>query len=156
MTVMRLDPFQDLLSIQDQMNRAFDRVFGRPGEHGAPTPAWAPPLDVADHKHAYVVTVEVPGVSPYDIDVTLEGRMLTIQGERRQPQDSADRQYHRIERRYGSFRRSVLLPGKVQADGIEASAADGVLRVVVPKAEEAKPRTITVRAGGKPRAVTAR
>jgi HSP20 family protein len=95
-----------------------------------------------------VVTVEVPGVKPEDLDITLEDGLLTIQGERRFTSESSEEQYHRVERRYGSFRRSITLPSQVKADAIEASFDNGVLEVVVPKAEEAKPRKISVRAGG--------
>ena len=140
MTVSRWDPFQDLLSMQDEMNKMFNRAFGQQR-------TWAPALDISERKDAYVVTVEVPGVKPEEIDITLEDGLLTIQGERRFTQESSDQQFHRVERRYGSFRRSITLPSQVQADQIEASFDNGVLEVVVPKAEEAKPKKITVRPG---------
>jgi HSP20 family protein len=150
MSTMRWDPFRDLTSIQDEMNQMFDRVFGRRGagagrEAGLTTAAWAPAVDIAEDKGAYVVTAEVPGIKPEDLQVTLEDGLLTIQGERRMEEESSDRQYHRVERRFGSFRRSITLPSQVQADAIEASYSDGVLQVLVPKAESAKPKKITVR-----------
>jgi len=153
MSVSRWDPFQDLLSIQDEMNQLFTRAFGqeRPsqgGERGGGR-AWAPALDISERKDAYVVTVEVPGIKPEELDITLEDGLLTIQGERRFSQESSDQQWHRVERRYGSFRRSITLPSQVQADSIEASFENGVLEVVVPKAEEAKPKKITVRPGAR-------
>jgi len=151
MTVSRWDPFQDLLSIQDEMNQLFTRAFGRerPGQQGEAVQQrlWAPALDISERKDAYVVTVEVPGVKPEELDITLEDGLLTIQGERRFTQESSDQQFHRVERRYGSFRRSITLPSQVRADRIEASFDNGVLEVVVPKAEEAKPKKITVRPG---------
>jgi HSP20 family protein len=150
MTVSRWDPFQDLLSIQDEMNQLFTRAFGRerPGQsEPVQHRLWAPALDISERKDAYVVTVEVPGVKPEELDITLEDGLLTIQGERRFTQESTDQQFHRVERRYGSFRRSITLPSQVQADHIEASFDNGVLEVVVPKAEEAKPKKITVRPG---------
>jgi HSP20 family protein len=151
MTVSRWDPFQDLLSIQDEMNQLFTRAFGRerPGQPGEAVQQrlWAPALDISERKDAYVVSVEVPGVKPEELDITLEDGLLTIQGERRFTQESSDQQFHRVERRYGSFRRSITLPSRVQADQIEASFENGVLEVVVPKAEEAKPKKITVRPG---------
>ena len=91
---------------------------------------------------------EVPGVNADDLDITMEDGLLTIQGERHVTSESSEQQYHRVERRYGSFRRSITLPSQVQADAIEASFENGVLEVVVPKAEEAKPKKITVRATG--------
>lgn len=108
----------------------------------------APPLDISERKDAYVVTAEVPGVKPEEIDVTLEDGALTIAGKRDQTDESSDEQLHRVERRYGAFRRSITLPRQVKADAIEASYDNGVLTVVVPKAEEAKPRKISVRPSG--------
>jgi len=137
------------MSIQDEMNQMFERVFGRRGpggrEAGLTSATWAPAVDISEQKNAYVVTAEVPGVKPEDLDVTLEDGLLTIQGERRSEEESTDRQYHRVERRFGSFRRSITLPSQVDADRIEASYADGVLQVTVPKAESAKPKKIDVR-----------
>jgi HSP20 family protein len=151
MSVSRWDPFRDLLTIQDEMNQLFGRAFGErqaQGEGAGPAlRAWAPALDISEQKDAYVVTVELPGIKQEDLDITLEDGLLTLQGERRFEQESADEQYHRIERRYGSFRRAITLPSQVEADAIEASFADGVLTVRVPKAEEARPKKIEVRVG---------
>lgn len=154
MSVLRWDPFQDLLSLQDEMNRVFDRAYGQTTRDQA-TRAWAPALDIAERNDAYLVTVEVPGVNPDDIDVTLENNLLTIQGERHQAQDSADQRFHRIERAYGTFRRSVSLPSTVQADAIQASYDNGLLRLVVPKAEQAKPKKIAITAGQQRRTIPA-
>ena len=133
--------FQDLLAIQDEMNRpSAGRVRSRAAG------AWAPALDISERKDAYVVTVEVPGVNADDLDITLEDGLLTIQGEAPVRQRVQQAAVHRVERRHGGFRRSITLPSQVQADAIEASFSE-VLEVVVPKAE-AKPKKITVRAGG--------
>jgi HSP20 family protein len=149
--VARWDPFQDLLSIQDEMNQLFGRALGQPagrqGGETATTRMWAPALDISERKDAYLVTVEVPGVKPEDLEITLEDGLLTIQGERQFTADSSDQQFHRVERRYGAFRRSITLPSRVQADAIEASFDNGLLQVVVPKAEEAKPKKIQIQAG---------
>ncbi|HEX9343905.1 MAG TPA: Hsp20/alpha crystallin family protein [Actinomycetota bacterium] len=159
MSVMRWDPFRDLLSIQEEMNQLFNRAFGRSGgeaagESGRTGRMWAPAIDISERKDAYVVTVEVPGVKQDDIDITLEDGLLTISGERKLTQESSDQQYHRVERRYGAFRRSITLPSQVRADAIEASFDNGVLEVVLPKAEEAKPKKITVRSGGTRQAIS--
>ncbi|HEX3200658.1 MAG TPA: Hsp20/alpha crystallin family protein [Actinomycetes bacterium] len=142
MSVSRWDPFQDLLAIQDEMNQVFGRA--RQGQGGR---VWAPALDISERKDAYVVTVEVPGVKSEDLDITLEDGLLTIQGERQFTQESTEQQFHRVERRYGAFRRSITLPAHVTAEGIQASFEDGVLQILVPKAEEAKPKRIQVRPG---------
>ena len=152
MSTMRWDPFRDLTSIQDEINQMFERVFGRRGagaggEGAFGRATWAPAVDISERKDAYVVTAEVPGVKPEDLDVTLEDGLLTIQGERHAEEETSDRQYHRVERRYGGFRRSITLPSQVKTDAIEASYSDGVLQVTVPKADEAKPKKITVRPG---------
>jgi HSP20 family protein len=143
MSISRWDPFQDLLAIQDEMNQLFGRTAGQAGRR-----VWAPALDISERKDSYLVTVEVPGVNADDLDITLEDGLLTIQGERQFTSESSEQQYHRVERRYGSFRRSITLPSQVRADAIEASFENGVLEVVVPKAEAAKPKKISVRAGG--------
>ena len=147
MGVMRWDPFRDLLSVQDEMNQVFRRALGT-GE-ASEGRLWAPALDISERKDAYLVTVELPGVNPDDLEVTLEDGVLTIQGERRFSSESSDQQFHRVERRYGSFRRTVSLPTRTKADEIAAAFEQGVLEVVVPKAEEARPRKIQI-SGTKP------
>jgi HSP20 family protein len=150
-------PFEDLRSTQDertqnQIDRLFAHALGLHGQWqsatGASTAAWAPALDIAERKDAYLVTVELPGVKLDDLEITLDDGLLTIQGERHFPNDASDQNFHRVERRYGSFRRSITLPAHVIADEVEASIEDGVLQILVPKAEEAKPKRIQVIPGG--------
>jgi len=150
------DLFEDLRSAQDernqhQMNRLFEQALGlhgqwQPAAMGS-SPAWAPALDISERKDAYLVTVELPGVKLDDLTITLEDGLLTIQGERQFADDASDQQFHRVERRYGAFRRSITLPAHVLAEGIQASSEDGVLQILVPKAEEAKAKRIQVRPG---------
>ena len=153
-TMMRWDPFQDLRSAQDemaQMSPMLAHAFGLPaqqqGSARATITAWAPALDISERKDAYLVTVELPGLKPEDLDITMEDGLLTIQGERHFAHDSSEQQFHRVERRYGAFRRSITLPAHVMAEGIQASFEDGVLQILVPKAEEAKAKRIQVRPG---------
>jgi HSP20 family protein len=151
-TMTRWDPFQDLRSAQDEMAQMSPMLAHALGLHGqqqgsARATAWAPALDISERKDAYLVTVELPGVEAEDLDITMEDGLLTIQGERQFAQESSEQQFHRVERRYGAFRRSITLPAQVQADQIEASFDNGVLQILVPKAEEAKPRRIQVRPG---------
>jgi HSP20 family protein len=155
-------PFQDLRSTQDertqtQMDRLFAHALGLHGQWQsatrAATPAWAPALDIAERKDAYLVTVELPGVKLDDLQITLEDGLLTIQGERHSTDDAADQNFYRVERRYGSFRRAITLPAHVMADEVEASIEDGVLRILVPKAEEARPKRIQVNPGGQMEAI---
>jgi HSP20 family protein len=149
----RWDAFHDLRGAQDQMNEIHKLVAQLRGQQawqsgaGATSaPAWAPPVDIAERQDAYVVTVELPGVKVEDLEIAFQDGLLTIQGERQPTPDSTGEQFHVLERRYGLFRRSITLPLHVQPDAIEASTEDGVLQVVVPKVEEAKPRRIEVRA----------
>jgi len=149
----RWDAFQDLRGAQDQVSQIY-KLLDQARAEQAPqsgngetsAPAWAPPVDISKLKDVYVIAVELPGVKVEDLQIAFQDGLLTIQGERSLVRDS-DEQFHVLERRYGQFRRSITLPLHVQADGIEASTEDGVLRVVVPKVEEVKPKRIEVHAG---------
>jgi HSP20 family protein len=149
------DLFEDLRSAQDEllrMNRVYGQWLSPAGYLGqlfdpsAGTQAWAPALDISERKDAYLVTVELPGVRAEDVEITFEDRLLTIQGERHPAGKAAGEKVHRVERRYGAFRRSITLPSHVMADAIEATAQDGVLRILVPKAPEVRAKRIQVRA----------
>jgi HSP20 family protein len=149
----RWDAFHDLRGAQDQMTQMYKLLDQARGEQASPSgtastsvPAWAPPVDISELKDAYVVAVELPGVKVEDLEIAFQDGLLTIQGERSLGQGS-DEQFHVLERRYGLFRRSITLPLHVRADAIEASTEDGVLRVVIPKVEEVKPKRIEVHAG---------
>jgi HSP20 family protein len=159
-TMTRWDPFQDLRDAQDEMTQMSQMAQMSPrlahalGLHGQPqgsdraaTTAWAPALDISERKDAYLVTVELPGVDADDLEITLEDGLLTIQGERHFAHDSSEQQFHRVERRYGAFRRSITLPAHVIAEGIQASVDNGVLQILVPKMEEATPKRIKIRPG---------
>jgi len=156
-TMTRWDPFQDLRNAQDEMAQmtpmtpmlahALGLHAQQQGAAASGTLAWAPALDISERKDAYLVTVELPGVEPDDLEITLEDGLLTIQGERHSTQESSEQQFHRVERRYGAFRRAITLPAQVLADTIEATVDNGVLQIVVPKMEEAKPKRIQVRPG---------
>jgi HSP20 family protein len=150
-TMMRWDPFQDLRSAQDEMAQMSPMLAHALGLHtrqgSATATVWAPALDISERKDAYLVTVELPGLKPEDLDITMEDGLLTVQGERQFTSESSEQQFHRVERRYGAFRRSITLPAHVLAEGIQASFEDGVLQILVPKAEEAKPKRIQVRPG---------
>jgi HSP20 family protein len=107
---------------------------------------WNPAVEVEEREQEFVVRVELPGVAKEDVHVTTHANMLTLRGEKKQQLESKESNYHRTERSYGSFQRSFTLPGSVKNDRIEASFKDGILEVVVPKAEDAKARTIDVKA----------
>jgi HSP20 family protein len=155
-TMTSWDLFEDLRSGQDEllrMNRAYGQRLSPAGYLGqwidprASTQAWAPALDISERKDAYLITVELPGVKAGDVEIMFEDSLLTIQGERHPADDPAAVKVHRAERRYGAFRRSITLPRQVQADAIEATAHDGVLQILVPKAPEMHAKRIQVRTG---------
>ena len=158
MTVMTSwDLFDDLRSAQDELARQsrlpahwFSQFGPQPGT-GPAAQAWAPAVDITEREDAYMVTADLPGVGTEDVEITFQDGLLTIQGERHASAGGAGEKIHRTERRYGAFRRSITLPTHVRADKIEAFAQDGVLQILVPKAQEAQAKHIHVRAGkGKP------
>src|SRR5204862_69998 len=141
MTVMTgWDLFEDLRAAQDEMlrmNRLAAARMGQLGHQaGGSAQTWAPAVDITERKDAYLVSAELPGVGIDDIEITFQDGLLTIQGQRHAGHDSSEERVHRAERRYGAFRRSIMLPTHVKADAIEASTQNGVLQVLVPKAEE--------------------
>ena len=147
----RWDPFQDLRSAQEemaQMSPMLAHALGLHGQQGSSrATAWAPALDISERTDAYLVTAELPGVEADDLQITLDDGLLTIQGEQYFAHDSSEQHFHRVERRYGAFRRSITLPAQVIAEGIQASVDNGVLQILVPKMEEATPKRIKIRPG---------
>ncbi|HLB38862.1 MAG TPA: Hsp20/alpha crystallin family protein [Actinomycetota bacterium] len=131
------DPFRDLLSVEDE----FERLLGRPSARMA----WAPALDVRETEDRFEVTVDLPGMESDDVTVTFESGVLTVSGKREFSSEQKDETFHRIERSYGSFARSIRLPHVADPERIDASFDKGVLSVRVPKVEAAKPRTIEVK-----------
>lgn len=146
MAIVRSDPFRELFQLQDQLFRAFDaQQGGRRAEEGLAS--WQPAVDVFEDNDAILLNVEVPGVDPKEIEIQVEGNALTIRGERKLDREDRREGYQRIERVYGSFSRSFTLPSVVDAEHISAEGREGVLRVVLPKKAETKPRQIRVQAG---------
>jgi HSP20 family protein len=143
-SVVRFDPFRDITSLRDEMNRLFTRTLG---DSGSGVASWTPAVDVFDTADAIVLRAEVPGLTTDDFDIEVDGDVLTLSGERTFEESVEEGRYHRIERSYGRFARSVTLPQNVKADEISAHLDDGVLTVRVPKADEVRPRRIAVTAG---------
>jgi HSP20 family protein len=144
MSMSRYYP-RDVSTLRDEMDRMF-RTFvgGDTGESPSTAGAWSPALDVREDEEGFTLHVELPGVSPEDIEITLEENVLTITGERRFYDESEGEGFRRIERRFGRFHRAVRLPDRVDGDRVEARSDGGILTVHVPKADEAKPRRIEV------------
>ena len=137
------EPFRDLLSVQRDLNRVFDRALT--GESDAfLRGTWAPQMDIHESEEAFTVWMDVPGLTSDDVEVTLDRNVLSVRGDRAFSDERREETFHRIERRYGQFERTVTLPSTVDPDGITASVHDGVLEITIPKAAEAKPRQIKV------------
>jgi HSP20 family protein len=147
--MVRWDPFRDLMSIQSELNRLFGRTYAGDTQ-GAPSAAgsWVPALDVYETKEQFVVTMDLPGIEPESVDVTVEDSTLTVAGSRELSTEMQEENYLRVERRYGQFSRSLSLPPSADPTTIDARFDKGVLTITVPKAEEAKPKKITIKAKG--------
>ena len=131
------DLFRDLRSVEDEFDRIAGRAFSRD--------TWVPALDVRESEDRFEVTVDLPGLEPDDVNVTFEDGMLSISGKREFSAEDRGDTWHRIERSFGTFARSMRLPQTADTERIEATFDKGVLAVSVPKTEQAKPRTIEVR-----------
>ncbi len=149
MAIVRWEPFRDLVGLQDRMNRLFDESFrgltrGAAEEDWALGGTWAPAVDIYEQEGHIVLKAELPGVDPHDVDIRLENNVLTLRGERKVDNDVTRDNYHRVERAYGAFTRSFTLPTVVDQEHIKADYKDGVLKVTLPKREEAKPKQISI------------
>ncbi len=147
-TLVRWDPFRDLVSIQDELNRLFGRTFaGVETTRPAATGSWMPSMDVYETEDEIVAKLELPGIEPDDVEVAVEDSTLTVSGSRAFANEVREESYRRVERRYGSFTRSITLPQTVDAEKVRAAFDKGVLTIEVPKVERAKPRKIEIKAG---------
>jgi HSP20 family protein len=139
-------PFENLQTLR-RLNSVLDEAFsGWPFQQdGSITSSWYPACDVFEDKDAVKIVAELPGVKPEDVKLSLENNLLTIRGEKKQEAEERSERVHRYERSYGAFERAFVLPSTVDGDKISAQYRDGVLTILVPKAERARPREIPVR-----------
>jgi HSP20 family protein len=145
--LVRWEPFRDLVSLREAMDRLFEESFVRPqADWSAPTEAGALAVDMYETDDAVVVRSAIPGIKPEDIDITVTGDTLTIKGETKFEEEVKEENYVRREIRYGSFARSLSVPTSVVADKAEAEFENGVLTLTLPKAEEVKPKAIQIKA----------
>lgn len=142
-TIMRWEPFRNLSSLQEQVNRLFESNFPSRGSESTLT-AWAPAVDVYETENELVIKADLPDVSDKDLDVRVENNMLTIHGERKFEQKVKEENYLRMERSYGSFSRSFSLPNSVNTEAIKAEYKDGVLNITLPKRAESKPKQVKI------------
>lgn len=141
MTVVKWYP-REVSSFEKQVDRLFGDFFG--SAQGVRYEGWQPPVDVHETESAFVLTAELPGLDRKQIAIEVEKNVLSISGEKAAPAGGDAESRHRVERRYGKFSRSFRLPSTVDAKAISASSVNGVLRVIVPKKEEVRPRAIKI------------
>ena len=147
MTVLtRWNPYRDLNSLQHRMNRLFDAQFGG-REESLTAGAFVPPVDVYEDEHSVQLKLEVAGVAEKDLDIKVENNTLPVSGERKFEKEEKEENFHRVERRYGSFTRSFTLPTTVNTEDIKADYEQGVLKIRLAKRQEAKPKQIKVNIG---------
>ncbi len=140
------EPRRELSRLTNEMERLFGDMIGRrPGQEQVATAAWAPPVDIRETKEALELTVELPGIDPQNVEVTVDNGVLSIRGERTVEKAAEDSVYHRVERSYGAFERRFALPRSVDPERVQASYRHGLMVLTVPKREEAKPRSVKVK-----------
>ncbi len=146
MAITRWDPFRDLISLQERMNKLFEDSLARSGtfEEGFSAGAWSPSADIYETQEKIVIRLDLPGLSQDEIELRIEDNTLVIRGERALDKETKREDYHRVERAYGAFSRSFTLPNTVDTDTIKASHKNGVLEIVLPKKEETKPKKIKI------------
>jgi HSP20 family protein len=146
MTLVKWDPFRDLVTLQDRMNRLFEESVRnvRPGDEALSSALWSPAVDIYETDEEVVVKAELPEVNQKDIDIQVENNTLTLRGERKFVKDVKRENFHRVERAYGAFSRSFTLPSTVDQEKIRADYKDGILKISMPKREETKPKQIKV------------
>ncbi len=147
MNVIKYDPFRELRSLQDEMNRLFMSNYSRgSNQEGFTSGAWNPQVDIFENKDQIVLEAELPGLKPEEVDISIENNVLTLHGERKFEKKDENDNFHRVERSYGSFTRSFTLPPTVSSENAQADFENGILRLTLAKREEAKPRRIEIKA----------
>lgn len=148
MKLQNYDPVRYMEQFHNDVNRLLGTALWPEGDNSnIVTSGWTPAVDVKEEQDSFVVTADVPGVDPKNIEVTMENGALTIRGERKYESDSQDEEngYRRIERSYGTFYRRLALPDIADSENISAKGKNGVLEIVIPKSEKAKPRRIEIK-----------
>jgi len=141
---MSADPFRELFDLQRGINQLFEDSVGKTSRDGIALSAWTPAVDIYEDENSFLVKLELPEVDKKNVKINLHDNTLSISGERRIENEEKSGGYHRVERSYGEFYRSFSLPPNVNTEGINAQFKDGVLRLTLPKKEEAKPKQISV------------
>src|SRR6266849_6471878 len=159
MSISRYDPFRDLRTLQQEVNRLFTGNAARAfDDEGIARGAWSPSVDIYENKDQIVLEAELPGMKREDFDLSVENNVITLRGERHFEKKDESDNYHRVERAYGSFTRSFTLPNTVSSEGATAEYRNGVLRVTLPKRAETKARRIEIKgeSAAKPQTIETR
>jgi HSP20 family protein len=143
----RWNPAQEMMTLREVMNQMFDDSITHSGT-ARRARSFMPALDLSETTDAYQIELAVPGLKAEDLEIAIEQGQLTIKGEVKQQKEEQKRNYHRVERQYGAFARTISLPATVRADAISADLQDGVLSIAVPKAELVKPRKVAINVSG--------
>jgi HSP20 family protein len=146
MTIVRWEPFRELNTLQNEMNRLFNTVFDAPSpaNGGSTLRRWMPAMDLVETDDHFVLRADLPGMSQDDVKIEFEDGTLTVSGERKAEHESKNEGYYRVERAFGSFSRSLTLPRGIDAEAVTANFENGVLEIRIPKPEERKPRRIEI------------
>jgi HSP20 family protein len=147
------DPYREFRGLADRFNRFFTTPASGRRDEEMSLGSWLPPVDISEEKDRILLTAELPGFKSEDIEIQLEGGVLTLRGERKFEEEKDGRTFHRVERSYGQFVRSFTLPNNVDRERIRASFRDGLLELDLPKREEAKPRQIRISSGDEKKTV---
>jgi HSP20 family protein len=143
MAITRWDTYRDVLALQSRLNNIF-QDFSRNGENETVTAAFVPPVDIYEDEHKLALKIEIPGVRLEDLDVRMENNTLTVKGERNFQSEGKEENFHRVERRYGSFYRAFTVPNTIDPESIKAEYDAGILRLELQKKPESKPKQIKV------------
>jgi HSP20 family protein len=146
MALVRWDPIRELDSLQGDMNRLFDRFFEGRTPNGTGR-RWIPAMDLVETDDHLVLRADLPGMTEDDVDIEIKDNVLTVSGERKAEHEDKSEGYHRVERSFGSFSRSLTLPAGVDPDKVEANFDNGVLEVRIPKPAEATPTRVEIGKG---------
>jgi HSP20 family protein len=149
MALIRWEPVRELGTIQNEMNRLFNSFFDTPAPaNGQALRRWVPPMDLVETETDFVLRADLPGMSESDVNIEFDDGVLTISGERKAEHEERKAGYYRVERSFGSFRRSLTLPEGVDPASVKATFDNGVLEVTVPKPEQRVPRKVQISVGG--------
>src|SRR5580704_1646103 len=147
MAITRWDPFRDMFALQNRMNSLYQEFNRGQSDETVSTAAFVPAVDIYEDEHKIVLKLEVPGINQEDLDVRLENNTLTVRGERKFEKEEKEENFHRIERRYGTFYRAFSLPTTVDTENVKAEYEAGVLKLELKKKPEAQPKQIKIGVG---------